>query len=85
VADIFPNVPPHIIAIADQELAATDTALAALIERWNSLTPLHDELGSDRLRRITSFLASELIPQQMLVWALLAAAIERLASVESEV
>jgi hypothetical protein len=85
VGEIFPNIPPHVIAVADQELAHTDTALAALIDRWNELTPLHEQLGSDRLKRITSFLASELVPQHMLVWALLAAAIERLASVQSEV
>ena len=82
---MFPRVPPHIIAVADQELAATDSTLTALISRWNDLGVLHDELGSDRLRRVTSFLASDLVPHRLLVWALLAVAIERLADAEFEV
>lgn len=85
MGDIFPDVPPHILAIADQELAGTDATLTALIQRWNDLRLLHDQLGSDRVRRVHSFIASEIFPQRMLVWALLTVAIERLAHVQPEI
>lgn len=71
-------LPPHIIALADQELAATDTVLDYLIVHWQSLQPYFDREGFDRLKRITTFMGSELIPLHLLGWALLAVAIERL-------
>lgn len=69
-------IPPDQLAAADQELAATDTALDVLIRIWRD-----QAVDDDRIRRVAEFIGG-VTPYANATGrlALLAVAVERLAA-----
>ena len=75
------DVPPHVIAGADQELAAVEQLLDLLIRRWNFRQKYYDAAELDHVARISAFLVADVrtaaVPFGLL--AALTVAISRLA------
>ena len=79
------DVPPHVLAMADQELASVNALLNELIAQWHRRQPEFDTLGFDDLARICSFMLADVlgaaVPKGIL--AALTVAITRLARLDT--
>ena len=73
------DLPPHIIAQADQELATAEALVDKLAERWQFMQPFYEAWELDRIRKVSLLMSSELFPLKKLAWAILAVAVERIA------
>lgn len=75
------DVPPHILAMADQELAGVNTLLDDLITKWDDRQPEFDTLQFDELARTCSFMLADVLGRARAtgILAALTVAIIRLA------
>jgi hypothetical protein len=73
-----PQLPPHMIAGADQELAACSHSLDELLADWRNAQSDYDRAGLDHLERVAVFVVhhTRFTPYPAVV---LAVAVERLA------
>ena len=55
-----PDMPPHVIAVADQELAAINDLIDWLVE-WDERQEFFDTLQYDELARVCSFMMSHVL------------------------
>jgi len=55
------DVPPHILAKADQELASVNALLDDLINTWDERQPEFDTLQFDELARTCSFMIADVL------------------------
>jgi hypothetical protein len=54
-------IDPLSLAKADQELAIADQAIDELVALWRIRRPRYDTRGYDRLRRVSNFMADDII------------------------
>ena len=75
------EVPPHIIAMADQEMAAVEQLLDQLIAQWHKRQPEFDQHGFDPVQRVACFMVGDVQPCAVPrgIYAALTAAVVRLA------
>ena len=75
------DVPPHVIAMADQELAGVNALLDELITKWDERQPEFDTLAFDELARTCSFMLADVLGKARAtgILAALTVAIIRLA------
>jgi hypothetical protein len=74
-----PDLPPHVLAAADQGLATADASLKQLILRWKYFAPMYEADGLDRVHKVLSFMASDVMHLQYLIYPILVVAVEKLA------
>ena len=55
------DVPPHVIAMADQELASVNHLVDQLIAQWDRRQPEFDTLGFDELAKTCSFMLADVL------------------------
>lgn len=73
-----PQLPPGLIAEADQELASSSHALDLLLDEWREAQPAYDRAGLGYLERVAVFAVSRTLRTPYPA-AVLAVAVERLA------
>lgn len=80
-----PELPPFVLAAADQELAAVGDLLDTLIDQWRHRQRQFDRNDFDRLGRISCFMMADVLPLAAPrgILAALAVAIVRLSELES--
>lgn len=77
-------LPPFVIATADQELAAVNELLSALIDTWRARQPAYDAENFDHMERVCCFMVGDVLPAAAPkgILAALAAAVVRLSYLE---
>lgn len=55
------DVPPHVIAMADQELASVNHLVDELIAQWHRRQPEFDQLRFDELAKTCSFMLADVL------------------------
>ena len=80
-----PELPPFVLAAADQELAAVDDLLDTLIDQWRNRQRQFDRNDIDRLGRISCFMVADVLPSAAArgILAALSVAIVRLSELEN--